>query len=179
MFVHDPELAADRLRTAFAAVLEDVGAENDDPVGDAEARLVGAARRHVRADRPARRRVTARRDCEQNAVRVEIGDGREPAAAQRVVGDARVGQTIAAALEERGKLLRLERLGRRTVRSPRALGEIHHLDDEAGPRGDLHVGRLEAAGGDVVQSGQRLRRGRDGTAGRCDRTGENERRNGG
>ena len=52
----------------------------------------------------------ARRDREHDAARVEVGDRREPAPAQRVVDDPRIGQPVAAGPEERRERLRLEDL---------------------------------------------------------------------
>ena len=106
---------------------------------------------------------------------VDVRDRREPAAARRVVEDARIGEPVAVAAEEHREIAGLHELRRAASRPPDALGEVHHLDDEARPCGDGHVGRLEASGDDVVQARDRLRDGDDRPRCAGDRRDERER----
>ena len=163
LLVHHPHLVAEHRREALASP-EDVGGEDDHPVGDAEPGLVGAAARGERVDAPAARRVGALRDGEHDAALVLVGDRGEPAPARRVPEDARVGEAVRARAVEVREAGRLHELRRTRVGAPHALGEVDHLDDEAGPGRHLRVGRVVAATGDVGQADDRRRD-------RCDRQG--------
>ncbi len=156
--VDRPELRAERRGEAAAAVVEHVGGEDDETVRGAEPRLVGAgAPGRERVDLPAARRVGGGAHREQDGPRVLVRDRGEPPAREGVVEDPRVGEVVGARAEEVGELEVVRRLGPARARPPHASGEVHELDDGAGPRGDLDVGRVVAAADLVVQAVDRLR----------------------